>query len=152
MKLSTPWTANARLRSILTMMAALVAPGVIYRIGFGVNDPPEVAAELEFTIAVGWFGRLEFDLTALVALMPHFTLDAAGFGVARGGRLDLACSGGVTPSAVTVTPAAGIAASIVGTTVRLDVGAAAATGPRTVLVTDQADATHKARRTISVAP
>ena len=103
----------------------LVAPGVIYRVNFSVNDPPEARAELEFTLPVGGFSRLEFDLTALVELVPHFTLDAAGFAVARSARLDLTCSGGVTPGAVTVTPAAGVAASTVGNIVRLDVAAAA---------------------------
>lgn len=133
----------------------LVAPGVIFRVHFGVADPPEAAAMLELACVVA-LSDGEADVTSLVALDPHFTLDAGSFAVARGNRLDLTCSGGVTPGAVTVTPAAGVTASTPGgSTVRLDVAAGAAGAPthtRTVLVTDAADGSRRARRTITVTP
>jgi hypothetical protein len=130
-------------------VAPLVAPGNIYRITLGVGDPPEAPALIEFTATVS-LTEGQSDVTALLALDPHFTLDAGAFTVARGARLSLTCSGGVSAGAVTVAPAAGIVVTTAGATVNLDVAAAAATGNRTVLVTDAADATHRARRTFTV--
>jgi hypothetical protein len=133
----------------------LVAPGNIFRVTFGVADPPEAAAQLEFDCIVA-LSDGETDVSCLVSLEPHFTLDAAAFTVARGGRLSLTCSGGVVPAAApVVTPAAGVAVTIAGSTVHLDVAAAApgaATHNRTVLVTDSANPSHRARRTFTITP
>ena len=131
------------------VVAPLLPQGTIYKVTANVSDPPEGPALIELTVIAALTDGTA-ELSALLALDPWFTLDAAVFTVARGARLTLTCSGGVVPGAITVTPAAGVTATIAGSAVQLDVAAGAALGTRTVLVTDSAAGTHKARRSFTV--
>jgi hypothetical protein len=128
----------------------LVTPGVIYRIRIGVNEPPEVPAQLAIELPPGTGRPADLRLVGTLDVAPHFTLDAGSFAVARGAALTLTPSGGVAPGDIVVSPAAGITATVAGPNVQLAVDAGAATGRRTVLVSDAADATRKALRTFTV--
>ena len=142
---SPTFTAHSPSADVLALMDG----GVMWRVGFPVADPPEAPALVELTTTARLADGTG-EVTCLVPLDPWFTLDAGAFSVARGARLSLTCSGGVTPGTVAVTPAAGVTATITGATVDLDVNAAAAPGAYSVLVTDAAQPVHRSRRSFRV--
>ncbi|HEY3185146.1 MAG TPA: hypothetical protein VGJ77_20060 [Gaiellaceae bacterium] len=153
-------------------LAAFLGSGAVFQVAFPAGDPPEETAELTLDVdvvgpvppgtpaaaigAVLGSNSLHSILTALVTLEPHFQLvkqPAGGdFTVARGSSITLRATHGVTPGAVTVTPAAGVTVTKAGSDITLAVDAAAAPGRRRVVVDDSTDATKKGGRTVEILP
>jgi hypothetical protein len=137
-----------------------VRDGGVFRIGFEASDPPEEEVALTWQISVRGRARnaagteqdISSNLTVSIRLRPHFrlALPAAGNTVARGAAIRLSCTDGAPPGQVTVTPSAGTTVTTSGANIDIAVDAAAATGPRTVLVERQGTPAEQARRTIVV--
>ena len=137
--------------NIPAAVQSFLADGGAFQATFPANQPPEETTTVTVTIHVGPDAASSVPVTATVELDPFFTLNAGAFTVAKG-----------DPNGLTLTSSTGVQlasdTSIAGVTVTPDhdkvtvVVDAAYSGPPTItiLVHDSADASHSARRTLTV--
>jgi hypothetical protein len=137
--------------NIPATVQTFLADGGAFQVTFQANQPPEETTTVTVTIHVGPDAASSVPVTASVELDPFFTLNAGAFTVAKG-----------DPNGLTLTSSSGAQlasdTSIAGVTVTPDhdkvkvVVDAAYSGPVTItiLVHDSADASHSARRTLTV--
>ena len=137
--------------NIPAAVQTFLADGGAFQVTFQANQPPEETTTVTVTIHVGPDAASSVPVTASVELDPFFTLNAGAFTVAKG-----------DPTGLTLTSSSGAQlasdTSIAGVTVNPDhdkvtvIVDAAYSGPPTItiLVHDLADASHSARRTLTV--
>jgi hypothetical protein len=154
-------------RTIPADLRPLVGDGVVFRVTFAADDPPEEPVTLEWAIDVGatqanpagGTESLAAVLTARALLRPPFRLDLPGGGTAfelsRGAgtpSITLRPTDGVRAGSVVVTPSANLttAISAAGDEVTITAVPGTGLGTRRVVVTDAVDATRQARRSIRI--
>jgi hypothetical protein len=134
-------------------LTEFLGDGRVVRITFAADDPPEEAADVDFSVSVGTPGA-SATLTSRVRLESFFRLTrnnpGTDFQVATGAQIVLRCTDGVNAGTVTVTPADGVTVTTAGADVTLSVANGAAPGARRVVVTDAAVPDRRAKRTVQI--
>ena len=128
--------------------------GAVFRVSLDVNDPPEEPVNLTFNANVGTPGD-NVPVSATFPLTPHFRLTSptGSFDAARNADFFLNTTDNVTvgQGGVTVIPPAGVTVTNVsGFQITLRIDAAAAVGPRRVLVQKFGEPNVKGARTINI--
>jgi hypothetical protein len=133
--------------------AFLGADGVAYRIALAAQQPPEQDVTVELNWTLGASAADSAPVKASLTLKPHFELNRSGgggFDVARGTAIALESSDGTAIALEGAVPGLVTTAGASPSQLVVTADAAAATGPRTILVRDTANAARFARRRVNV--
>lgn len=128
--------------------------GRVLTIALAADAPPEAEVKVDVSADVGPDDANTETVKASFVVQPHFTLarkdGGADFKVAPKSAIELECSGGVQAGDVTLTPKHAIAATVTGSTVKVDVPDGTPAGAVRVLVADKDHTERRALRTITV--
>jgi hypothetical protein len=122
--------------------------GGVLRVVPPADQPPEQPATLTLSIPIGPDAAGAVIVRCEIVVNPHFTLDAAGFQVARGASIVLRSSDGVPIEAV--SPPAGITATAAADQLTIAVDAAFGPSSVVILARDTGNNSRMARRTLTI--
>ncbi|MHC4215316.1 MAG: hypothetical protein ACYSWP_18290, partial [Planctomycetota bacterium] len=141
---------------------AFVGDGVVSKVTFQADNPPETTARVTLTVTVG-YEELRADLKAEMEVIPHVTLQAAtvltvqnnGSSIALNAQDESSAAVNLSEDSIRLlepdhTSANGLAASVSNSTVTITATASATLGRKQILVKKDSDEEHWARLTFEV--